>query len=415
MKIVGITGTNGKTTCVHLICNLLKNYVNCASFGTLGIKQYINNDCFSTPTTLTTLGNYELHNNLSKVAENTCEFVAMEVSSHGLDQNRVANIDFCVAVFTNLSQDHLDYHKTMENYFNTKIKLFTKYNNGLRIALINLDDKYGVKLINILLKNKNNNLKIIGFSTKNTQELLKINNIFNVIDKITCEQKSFNFLGIEATVNTPWGTGLLNTKLLGEHNLSNLLASIATIMCCYSNSISLSMLLNSCKSLYPATGRLQQIDSSLDYPRVLVDYAHTPDGLAKALQAIKNHYPNNKICCVFGCGGNRDRAKRPQMLQIADDYCDIVILTQDNSRFEEPEQIINDILSYKTTKLSVVPIVEMDRKKAIYKAIKNYYGDYIIIIAGKGHETKQIIGDKEYLFCDQEVVENALGEIINYS
>lgn len=410
MKIVGVTGTNGKTTCVHLMCNLLKNYVNCASFGTLGVKQYIDNNCLSTETNLTTLGNKDLHEHLSRAIINKCDFIAMEVSSHGLDQNRVDNVNFLVAIFTNLSQDHLDYHKTMDHYFNTKVKLFTKYNQYLKYALINLDDEYGLKLIDILLNNNiNNNLKIIGFSTKSKQDL----NSFDVIEKVTCEQKIFTATGIQANISTPWGSGLLNTKLLGAHNLSNLLASISALMCCYSNNISLDLLLNKCVTLNPAKGRLQQIDNFVDYPRIIVDYAHTPDGLEKALQAIKQHYPKRGICCVFGCGGNRDSAKRPQMLEVADNYCDIVILTQDNSRFEDPEKIINDILSYKTSKLLVSPIIELDRKQAIYKAIKNYYGDYIIIIAGKGHETKQIIGNQEYMFCDQTVAKEALEQVIN--
>ncbi|MGD0465628.1 MAG: UDP-N-acetylmuramoyl-L-alanyl-D-glutamate--2,6-diaminopimelate ligase [Gammaproteobacteria bacterium] len=405
MNIVGVTGTNGKTTCVHLICNLIKDHTNCASFGTLGIKQYINDYCFETKTTLTTLGNQELHKNLSEVAKNDCKFVAMEVSSHGLDQKRTANVNFSVAVFTNLSHDHLDYHKTMEHYFQTKVKLFTDYTQELKYAVINLDDPYGLKLIEILINN-NHKLKIIGFSTKTAKEHIDVKNI----DRITCEQITFNTSGIQATITTPWGTSTLNTPLLGIHNLSNLIASIAVCMCSFDNLL-LTELLEKCSKLQPATGRLQHINGwNIEYP-IIIDYAHTPDGLEKALKAIKQHYHNKKICCVFGCGGNRDATKRPKMLEVTDHYCDAVILTQDNSRFENPEQIIADILSYKTTKLLEAPIVEMDRKQAIYKAIKHYYKDYIILIAGKGHETKQIIGDQEYPFCDGEVAEEALNNV----
>ncbi len=413
MKIVGVTGTNGKTTCVHLICNLLKENINCASFGTLGIKHYQDNTCFETKTKLTTLGNIELHENLKKVATQKCEFVAMEVSSHGLDQKRVAGVDFIAAVFTNLSHDHLDYHKTMENYFQAKLKLFTDYNNNLRCAIINLDDEYGLRIIKFLQEYKiNNPLEIVGFSTKSLKEQPDDIYLKN-IKKITCEQIVLNNLGIQASIITPWGTGILNTKLIGMHNLSNLLASIAVCAIW----MPLTEILEKCSALQPATGRLQPVVTNLKNNidakhQIIVDYAHTPDGLAQALSAIKQHYPNKKICCVFGCGGDRDTTKRPKMLQVADHYCHTVILTQDNPRSENPVKIINDILSYKINKLPGDLIIEMDRRQAIYKAIKNYYQDYVILIAGKGHELNQIIGDQEYPFCDREVAIDALNSLI---
>ena len=406
MNIVGVTGTNGKTTCVHLICNLIKDYINCASFGTLGIKQYVNNHCLETKTALTTLGYHELHKNLAEVAKKNCQFVAMEVSSHGLDQKRTANVNFSVAVFTNLSLDHLDYHKTMEHYFQTKVKLFTDYTQELKYAIINLEDQHGLKLIEILLKNNNPKLKIIGFSTKPAKEYINIKNI----QTITCEHITFNDLGIQTNITTPWGVKKLNSSLLGIHNLSNLLASIAACMCSFDNLL-LDELIEKCNKLTPATGRLQHISRADGCPQIIIDYAHTPDALEKALKSINLHYKNKKICCVFGCGGNRDTTKRPKMLEVADYYCDVVILTQDNSRLEDPTQIIADILSYKPTKLLTAPIIEMDRKQAINKAIKNYHKTHIILIAGKGHETKQIIGDQEYPFCDKAVAEEALNNV----
>ena len=406
MNIVGVTGTNGKTTCVHLICNLVKDYINCASFGTLGIKQYVNNHCLETKTALTTLGYHELHKNLAEVAKKNCQFVAMEVSSHGLDQKRTANVNFSVAVFTNLSLDHLDYHKTMEHYFQTKVKLFTDYTQELKYAIINLEDQHGLKLIEILLKNNNPKLKIIGFSTKPAKEYINIKNI----QTITCEHITFNDLGIQTNITTPWGIKKLNSSLLGIHNLSNLLASIAACMCSFDNLL-LDELIEKCNKLTPATGRLQHIPRADGCPQIIIDYAHTPDALEKALKSINLHYKNKKICCVFGCGGNRDKTKRPKMLEVADYYCDVVILTQDNSRLEDPIQIIADILSYKPTKLLTAPIIEMDRNQAIHKAIKNYHKTHIFLIAGKGHETKQIIGDQEYPFCDKAVAEEALNNV----
>lgn len=404
MKIVGVTGTNGKTTCVHLMCNLLKDNINCASFGTLGIKHYRDNTCFETKTTLTTLGNIELHKNLAKVAQDGCEFVAMEVSSHGLDQKRVAGVDFVDAVFTNLSQDHLDYHKSMENYFQAKLKLFTEYTNKLRRAIINLDDAYGVRLIKFLQQNINsyNQLEIIGFSIKPSSNEVKN------IKKINCDQIIFTNSGMQALIISPWGTAILNTKLIGAHNLSNILASIAVC----ASELSFMEILDKCKILQPAVGRLQEVVNNFQY-KIIIDYAHTPDGLEKSLLAIKQHYPNKKICCIFGCGGDRDTTKRPKMLETADNYCDTVILTQDNPRTEDPQKIINDILSYKINNLSGDLIIEMDRAQAIYHAIKNYAKDHVILIAGKGHETKQIIGLQEYPFCDYTVATEILNKLNN--
>lgn len=409
MKIVGVTGTNGKTTCVDLICQILKEHTNCASFGTLGIRHYRDNACFETSTKLTTLGNTELHENLIKVASNKCKFVAMEVSSHGLDQKRVAGVDFTAAVFTNLSHDHLDYHKNMENYFQAKLKLFTDYGNKLTRAIVNLDDLYGLRLIKFLIENKvNDQLQIIGFSTKSLSQQSN-DHLLNKVQTITCEQVMFDHSGIQASIKTPWGIGEINLGLMGIHNLSNLLASIAVceIQMLFTD------ILKKCCLLRPVKGRLEKVILANDElslyskkPEIIIDYAHTPDGLEKALSAINKHYPNKKICCIFGCGGNRDVQKRPKMLQIADQYCNTIILTQDNSRSEDPKKIMQDILSYQIRHLPGELLIEMDRKKAIYKAVANYQ-DHIILIAGKGHENKQIIGDQEYPFCDYTVAREA--------
>ena len=415
MKIVGVTGTNGKTTCVDLICQILKNYTNCASFGTLGIRHYRNNTCFETPTKLTTLGNFDLHENLTKVAENNCEFVAMEVSSHGLDQKRVAGVDFIAAVFTNLSHDHLDYHKNMENYFQAKLRLFTDHSDKLIRVVINLDDPYGLRLIKFLTENQTNDkLEIIGFSTKSLAEQPK-DPLLQKVQTITCEQVRFHHSGIQALIKTPWGTGEVKLGLMGIHNLSNLLASIAVceIQLLFTD------ILQKCHLLLPVKGRLEKViladnhfPLSTKKPEIIIDYAHTPDGLEKALLAINKHYPNKKVCCIFGCGGNRDIEKRPKMLQMADQYCNTIILTQDNPRFEDPKRIMQDILSYQVSKLPGELIIEMDRKKAIYKAVTSYR-DHIILIAGKGHENKQIIGDQEYPFCDYTVAKEASLSLIS--
>lgn len=411
MKIIGITGTNGKTTCVHIITNLLKDNLNCASFGTLGIKHYINNECFETPTTLTTLGNQDLHKHLKRVANLGCQLVAMEVSSHGIVQNRITNVEFIDLVFTNLSHDHLDYHQNMDNYFQAKSKLFIEYGKLAKRAVINLDCDYGVKLIKLLQQNlPNPNLEIIGFSTKSLNQQSN-NSQINNIKKITCETIKFNYSGIEAFINTPWGEGKLSTHLLGMHNLSNLLASIAVC----SSELSLATVLQKSSNLENPKGRLQalpvnSLDNTPNLPKIIIDYAHTPNGLENALLAIKKHYPKYKICCIFGCGGNRDMAKRPKMLKIAENYCNTIVLTQDNSRHEDPNKIIADILSHKIINKSVNLYVEMDRREAIYTAINKFSKDHIILIAGKGHENKQIIGNNEYFFCDYAIAEEGLNK-----
>ncbi len=426
MKIIGITGTNGKTTCVHIITNLLKDHLNCANFGTLGIKHYINNECFETPTTLTTLGNQDLHKHLKRVASLGCQLVAMEVSSHGIVQNRIANVDFVDLVFTNLSHDHLDYHQDMDNYFQAKSKLFIEYAKLANRAIINLDCYYGLQLIKLLQQNlPNPKLEIIGFSTKSLNQQNNSSQINN-IKKITCETIKFNHSGIEASINTPWGDGKLSTNLLGIHNLSNLLASIAVC----GSELSLATILQKSSNIQTPKGRLQALlvnstnhlyanfsdniaDNTINLlPKIIIDYAHTPNGLENALLAIKNHYPKYKICCIFGCGGNRDIDKRPKMLQVAENYCNTIILTQDNSRNEDPNKIIDDILSYKIKNESINIYVKMDRREAIYTAINNYSQDHIILIAGKGHENKQIIGNNEHFFCDYAVAEEGIKKLL---
>ena len=408
MRIVGVTGTNGKTTCVELICQLLKTKLNCASFGTLGVKHYQDGGCLEKKTKLTTLGNVELHENLLEVSNNKCQIVAMEVSSHGLDQKRVAGVHFSDAIFTNLSQDHLDYHTNMENYFQAKIKLFTEYSQHLQRAIINLDDDYGLKIIQYLLEasvhqelnEQKNKLEIIGFSTRSLEQQ-STDHFLRNIKIITCNNIKYYESGIKACVFTPWGEGEFKIGLMGKHNLSNLLASIAASVIY----LPFSEILEQAKNLKPVIGRLQKI-SNIN-TNIIIDYAHTPDALEKALFAISQHYPGKKICCIFGCGGDRDQGKRPKMLEIADQYCSSIVITQDNSRFEDPQKIINDILSYKNTNLIGNLLIEMDRKTAIHLAVEKYSKDHIILIAGKGHENKQIIGDNEHPFCDYTVAQEA--------
>jgi UDP-N-acetylmuramoyl-L-alanyl-D-glutamate--2,6-diaminopimelate ligase len=416
MKVVGITGTNGKTTCVHLICHLLKHKVNCASFGTLGIYHYIGNSCLITKTNLTTLGNIDLHDNLQKVQEKDCKLVALEASSHGLQQNRVAGVDFSKVAFTNLSHDHLDYHKNMENYFKAKLKLFTDYTKKLQQVIINLDDEYGVRLTTTLIdffvqRQLTQQIEIIGYSTKSAVQLQKIflaNNWHSAnIKTISCESINFNQNGIVAFIKTPWGDAKINYQLLGIHNLSNLLASIA--IC--ADELPFMEIINQIKHLSAPQGRLEKVANQNITLPVIVDYAHSPIGLDHAIQAIKKHYNNQNICCVFGCGGDRDIFKRPKMLAAALKYCNAIVVTQDNSRFEDPKKIMNDIINCGGVNITADIVMELDRKRAIYYAIENYSHDHIILIAGKGHEAEQIIGEQRLAFCDNTVAQQALNSI----
>lgn len=378
LKLIGITGTNGKTT----TCMLLHNMLNMlgrktAYIGTNGF--YINKFIKELPnTTPEILDLYEL---LIEAKKEGCEFVCIEASSHGLAQNRLENLKFDYAIFTNLTHEHLGYHKTMKNYALAKQKLFTMLRNN-KYAIINKDDNYK----NYFILKENNN---ITYSLNNGNYYVKEykittqNNIFTVVNN----NKEYTF----------------TTKLLGKHNIYNSLASIIVL-----NKIGYSFeeINNVLTIVSGPKGRMENI--SYNNNNIIIDYAHTPDGIENVLKTAKELKPN-QIITIIGCGGGTgsDREKRSTMGKLVLELSNKTIFTNDNPRDEEPNQIINDLLKEKTNNNY---IIELDRKKAIERGIKMLTNNDILLILGKGHENYQIIRNKKTHFSDKETVEEIIKE-----
>ncbi|MEY3220796.1 MAG: hypothetical protein RIT27_2153 [Pseudomonadota bacterium] len=377
MHIIGITGTNGKTSTSHFIAQHLPQ--PCGLIGTLGYGIYgeLNNGKHTTPNAL------DLQKIFNSLYIKNSRHIVMEVSSHGIQQHRVANINFEIGIFTNLTRDHLDYHGTMEKYGATKAKLFQDY--GLKTAVINIDDSFGKQLLSsIPLKTK-----LLTYSLTNAHANIYCNEIIALPN------------GYQLDISTPLGNITTEIKLIGDFNVSNILAATATF-------IALNTPLKNIKEFLfetrPVIGRMELFHATNNAP-MIVDYAHTPDALKNALQASRKHC-KGKLWCIFGCGGERDQGKRPIMGQIAETYADHIILTDDNPRHESPEQIIKDILSgFQKQTHQVI----QHRVSAISYALENSNKDDLILIAGKGHETYQQIGDEISYYSDRETAKQLLG------
>lgn len=362
---IGITGTNGKTTTAYITyqaLNLLGHKT--ALLGT------IINDLISRKEVpkLTTPESLDLQKYMFEILKNEGEFLVMEVSSHSLALNRVDDVDFKIAVFTNLTIDHLDFHKTFENYREAKLKLFRMLNENA-IGIINLDDENSSYFINackgkVITYGFYKNANMRGEIIENSKNGLKIKVFGKIIE---------------------------NENFIGEFNAYNLLCSFSIL-----NAIGfdINKIIDVLSQVKPPKGRLQKIKN------VFIDYAHTPDALERVLKTLKSVY-NKKIILVFGAGGNRDHSKRPIMGKVSE-IADIIILTSDNPRDEEPIDIIKDI----ERGINKTHIIEIDRKKAIELAISISNEDDVVLIAGKGHETYQEIKGIKYHFDDEEVVKN---------
>lgn len=385
MKIIGVTGTNGKTSCTHFIASCLQqSKLSCGVIGTLGSGLYghIQAGGLTTPDPISL---QKIFFELSKLG---AKYVAMEMSSHSLDQGRASEVTCEVGVFTNLTRDHLDYHGTMEAYGNAKKKLFE--NEKLSHAVINAEDDFGRELITFL-KPRNN---VVAYSTTPQETTVPL---------VYTQHLQLDKTGIKAKVFTPWGEGELHLPLMGQFNLSNALAALTTL--CLLD-MPLSSALSYLSHLTSVPGRMQLLHS---HPMIVVDYAHTPDALEKVLRAVRLHC-QGKLFCVFGCGGDRDQGKRPLMARVAEQNADHVIVTSDNPRFEEPEKIIADIVKgfVAPEKISI----ELDRERAIHLAIQLANKEDCILIAGKGAETYQLIRDQKISFSDAAVVAMYLGSEI---
>lgn len=399
LKMIGITGTNGKTTTAFIIQSFLKKLgKKSAVIGTTGIFF----DDKKIPATHTTPESLELFGLLRNIADSGIEYVIMEVSSHSLNQFRVFGIDFKVAIFTNLTHDHLDYHKTIENYAEAKKILFDNLSEN-SIAIVNYDSPFSGKM----LENCKSRRKYY-ISRLNKMENDNSNNYDNYSILIDNEEISIYGNTFNLKISNITNQSLIPVKspLIGRFNIDNLTYSIAAI---HSLNFDLPALDKDTDFIHGASGRMELV--KLRNGAIgIVDYAHTPDALEKALMTLREissiEIQKSKLICVFGCGGNRDAFKRPIMGKIASELSDSVILTSDNPRNENPVDILNEIYSGIDEKKKInIKIVE-NRLEAIKTAFGLSEENDIILIAGKGHEDYQIIGSEKFHFDDKEVLKS---------
>lgn len=379
---IGITGTSGKTTTSFLIQTILtSNEEHCAVIGSVGA--HTKNGVI--PTRLTTPDCVTIHRLLHSIKKQNASYVAMEVSSHGLDQNRVMGIDFSIAIFTNFSHEHLDYHKTMENYFRAKCKLFEELRVG-GIAVINKDDEKFEKLC------KKINGRIITYGLQPGADIYA-SNINLSLD------------GTSFSIEFAGEIGYIDSSLIGLFNVYNILAAIGAGIAC---GISLQESLQRLRGYKQFFGRMERVFSkNSSAPFIFLDYAHKPQALLQVLQTL-SQFQQGKLVIVFGCGGERDREKRPLMAQIAEKYSDKIFITTDNPRGEDPDTIIAEIMQGFINLDKVC--IEKDRRSAIRKAITFGKKGDIVLIAGRGNETIQIFSDYTYDLQDREVIHEFLSQ-----
>jgi UDP-N-acetylmuramoyl-L-alanyl-D-glutamate--2,6-diaminopimelate ligase len=392
ITVAGITGTNGKTTCAYLLAQALSALGTPAAYaGTLGYGM----PGALTPSEHTTSDAVTVHRRLDQLRAQGAGYVCMEVSSHALDQDRVAGVRFHTAVFTNLTRDHLDYHGTMESYAAAKALLFAWSTLVLRI--INIDDAFGNKLAGrpsearLIVTSRRPFLPDDVIPQARTAEFVRA---INVKTEST---------GLTIGIRSSWGDGELTVPLIGDFNVDNVLTVLAVLLAGDVPLAEAGRALAQCK---PPSGRMEVFGGGAQ-PVAIVDYAHTPDALSKALRAARKHTAG-KLHVVFGCGGDRDAGKRPQMGALAAELADEVIVTDDNPRTEDPERIVADIRVGMPSKRPVQ--VEHDRRRAIQLALSRASAGDVVVIAGKGHEDYQIIGAERRSFSDQAVVRELLGD-----
>lgn len=387
LTLIGVTGTNGKTTTTHLIEHILQSdreHFQPALFGTL----YTRWQGFTQTASHTTPFAVELQAQLRQALDQGCKTAVMEVSSHALAQRRVWGCAFAVAVFTNLTQDHLDFHGTLENYFQAKALLFNPpYLQGR--AILNWDDNYG-KRLTIMLDRQ--------------QALLWTYSTHNQLTDIYLTDVHYGADGFHAQLHTPAGNCALSSPLVGKFNVSNVLAAVASTL---HLGVPLTTIASAVQEFTGIPGRMEQVRVSPQQNLTLVvDYAHTPDSLENVLSALRP-FTTNRLICLFGCGGDRDRTKRPLMGEIAHRLADVVYLTSDNPRTEDPAQILADIavgIPSPTKPISVI----IDRRTCIRSAIDYAQAGDTVLLAGKGHEDYQIIGTTKIPFDDREEAKLAL-------
>ena len=379
-NIIAVTGTNGKSSVSDFYFQILKlNKKRVASIGTLGVKT----QNYTRKLSNTTVDPITLSIILNKLKKEKINDIILEASSHGLKQNRLDGLEFKTGIFTNLSHDHLDYHKTFNDYLKSKLYLFHKLLKKKGNLITDIEIPQYRRIKEIALKNKlniqtissnNGNLEIISHIYKNEKQIVKIRYNKNI----------YNFV----------------TKLIGKIQIKNILMAI---IAANQSNLSFKRIINTIEDLKPINGRLEQIGSIKNNSKVILDYAHTPDALETCLKSLKEQFKNRKISIVFGCGGNRDKAKRPMMGKIANRYCDKVYLTDDNPRHENPKSIRNSIKK----NINKSKIYEIsNRANAINKAIFDLKTGDILIVAGKGHENIQEYKNIQRLFSDRVQILN---------
>jgi len=391
LKMIGVTGTNGKTTTTYLCKALLEGIGRRVGLiGTVGYQ--IGQETF--PASHTTPGALDLQTLLAKIVEGGLTAVVMEVSSHALALDRTAGCEYDVAVFTNLTQDHLDFHHTMEEYFQAKLRLFTGLTGGHKTgkrALVNMDDPRGAAIRAAC------SVPVWGYAIKNHADL-------------KAEHVHLSLTGTTFMAATPAGSFTVESRLVGEHNVYNLLGAIGVAL---HEGATADQICEATAHITNVPGRFERISSGQDFT-VVVDYAHTEDALLRLLTTAQT-LKTDRIITVFGCGGDRDRGKRPKMGRAAVEYSDVVILTSDNPRTEDPMTILHEVeigvRDALTRRNHVQYRLVPDRREAIGAAIREARRGDMVLIAGKGHEDYQIIGTKKFHFDDREVAREAIQQL----
>lgn len=396
MRVIGVTGTNGKTSVSHYIAHALTHstsHAPCGLLGTLGYGHFgaLQPGFLTTPDVLT------IHRELAALRAAGATDVVMEVSSHALDQQRVSAVDFDFAVFTNLTRDHLDYHPDMDAYGATKQKLFTEAD--LHAAIINSDDEFGRYLIADSIKRN----PVFAYGLSESNSLIESNNsITPVCGRVLAAHRYSLALG----VSTPSAQADFSAPVLGRFNAYNILAAIGTLQAC---GVSLEEAAQCLTNLPAVPGRMESFGGRTGQPLVVVDYSHTPDSLRSALEALREQ-SKGRLWCVFGCGGDRDRGKRPQMAAAAANWADELVITDDNPRTENGDVIVEQMLAGLPT-MGHNALVLRDRRQAIRYAIEHAMEHDTVLVAGKGHESYQDVDGERRSFSDATVVRVALKEL----
>ena len=385
LTVVGVTGTNGKTTVSHLLKHFLNGDQRVGLIGTVNYDL----GARTVPSFRTTPESLDIYGMMAQMRDAGCRQAVMEVSSHGIDQQRVRGLQFGAAVFTNLTRDHLDYHETLEAYFEVKARLFTGGTGAPpKVAVVNLDDPHGVKLAARVAADVPGS-RLVTFGE-------------NPAATVRAEQVTLGFTSSAFKLVWPQGEMSIETSLVGRYNVSNLLAAIATAWGLGRDPV---VFLARLRAFKGVPGRMERIDEGQPF-NVFVDYAHTDDALRNALGMLRAITPG-RLFVVFGCGGNRDRAKRPLMVRAVQDYADFAFATADNPRSEPLAQIFDDMKSGVTAPQKITWID--DRRRAISLALDGARAGDCLLVAGKGHESYQEFADTVIPFDDRQVVRELIG------